>query len=102
MFEIESIIEKELKEAEIRIYERDREVVVRELNEARKNIRKKLIDFMISLREGLRKVEEMEASKQIYIYTPIGKGEKKTFVEIISEHRELDSYLGEPEKSERD
>ena len=52
---------------------------------------KKLMGRVISVqRAARRRAAELEASKQIYTYTPIGKGEKKTFKEIVLDHRELE------------
>ena len=87
MIELESIIGKELDEAERRIHERTNDVIVREVREARTQIRKRLIDFMISLQEVLRKTMEKEASMQTATNIPVDKGDKKTLAKIVSEHR---------------
>ena len=95
MIELESIVGKELDEAERRIHERTNDVIVRELREARMQIRKRLIDFMISLQEVLRKSMEKEALKQTATNIPVDKGDKKTRHELISELQDLE----ESEKS---
>ena len=95
MIELESIIGKELDEAERRIHERTNDVIVRELRESRTQIRKRLIDFMFSLQEVLRKTMEKDASMQTATNIPVDEGDKKTRDELSSELKDLE----ESEKS---
>jgi len=95
LIELESIIGKELDEAERRIHERTNDVIVREVREARMQIRKRFIDFMISLQEVLRKSVEKEASMRTATNIQVNEGDKKTRDELISELKDLE----ESEKS---
>ena len=90
MIELESIIRKELDEAERRIHERTNDVIVREVREARMQIRKRFIDFMISLQEVLRKSVEKEASMRTATNIQVNEGDKKTRDELISELKDLE------------
>ena len=63
------IIREETEEASRRIRARVCDVVVWELKEIRKQIRR-------------ARIEEVETSKRIYDFIPTGNGEKKTLVEI--------------------
>jgi len=94
LVELKEIVEKELAETKRRILERVGEVIVMELKEAQRNIEKKNMDFMISLTESIRRVKE-ESSKPVYAFIPAGKGDRKTFVEIIQQKRDEKKAIGE-------
>jgi len=83
---LDSIIEKEIDEAERRIQER----LNHELKEARKHISKKFITIVLTLQKlAARRAEELEAAK-IHDLDPKDKTDRKTLGELISEKRELE------------